>query len=153
MTKKNIQWLYEELPKLVAKGVISTKDAEGMRRHYGSAAGGAGRNLALIICSALGAFWIGLGIILLLGHNWENLSRFVRTVLSLMPLIVGQLLAGWTIWPEKKSEAWREGAAIFLTMMIGASIALVSQTYHIPGDMAGFMFRGSGTGNLPSRRN
>lgn len=139
MAKKCVQWLYSELPKLVNEGVLSAKDVEQLRRHYGDAKGRGKGWLALIICSIFGALLIGLGIILLLGHNWEDLSRPIRTVLSLAPLIAAQLLAGWVIWQRSESTAWKEGTAIFISLMVGASIALIGQTYHIPGNLSNFL--------------
>jgi uncharacterized membrane protein len=38
-----------------------------------------------------------------------------------------------------QSTAWREGSAVFLMASVGASIAMVSQTYHILSDMTGFL--------------
>lgn len=34
MSKKNVQWLYEELPGLVGKGIVPIEVAERMRAHY-----------------------------------------------------------------------------------------------------------------------
>ncbi|MEW5807731.1 MAG: DUF2157 domain-containing protein [Acidobacteriota bacterium] len=139
MAKKYIQWLYEELPSLVDKGVLTPESAQKLRTHYGVVKARSGFQLALIISSVLGALLIGLGIILLFAHNWEDLSRPTRTVLSLAPLIIGQLLAGSTIWRKSDSVAWREGSSTFLMIAIGAAIALISQTYQIPGDMTDFL--------------
>jgi uncharacterized membrane protein len=57
-----------------------------------------------------------------------------------MPLLLGQALAAYTLWRQMDSIAWREGASAFLALAIGASIALVGQTYHIPGNLASFLF-------------
>lgn len=138
MNKKAVRWLFGELPELVGNGVLSSESAEKLRRYYSDFDRKSTRPAALTVCSILGALLIGLGIILLLAHNWNELSRPVRTVVSLTPLILGQVLAGWTIVRRKESVAWREGSATFLTIAIGASISLISQTYHIPGDMASF---------------
>jgi uncharacterized membrane protein len=75
----------------------------------------------------------------LFAHNWQDLSRPVRTVLAFLPLLVGQLLTGWAMQFRAASAAWREGAALFLCLAIGACIALVGQTYHMPGSMANFL--------------
>lgn len=139
MSKKNIQWLYRELPELIRKGVLSAQSAEQLRQYYGNVENRSGRSIALILFGILGALLIGSGVILLLAHNWNDLSRPVRTVLALAPLIMAQLMAGWTIRRREESVAWREGSATFLTLMVGASIALVSQSYHIAGDMANFL--------------
>ncbi|MBE3069529.1 MAG: DUF2157 domain-containing protein [Planctomycetes bacterium] len=134
MNRKGVRWLYEELPGLVGKGVISTDAAEALRRHYGDLGEGRWRQVILTICGVLGALLVGLGIIFVLAYNWSAIPRSVRTVLALVPLVAGQGAVAWVIWRRKASAAWREGAAVFLALALGASIALIDQTYHTGGD-------------------
>jgi uncharacterized membrane protein len=138
MNKKVLQGLYQELPELEARGIITPEISARIRQHYGEIKSVAKTTLALMICGLLGALLIGLGIILLLAHNWEQLSRLSRTVLSLAPLFIGQGFAAWVLWKKHDSGALKEGAATFLSLMVGASIALISQTYHISGDSGTF---------------
>ena len=139
MNKRYLRWLYDELPDLVTRSVITADVANKIRGHYGEIEGGTGRRMALTVCSIIGALLIGAGIILLLAHNWENLSRPIRTVLALAPLAVCQTLAFWVLWKEKESAAWREGIGVAITLCVAAAIALVGQTYHVPGDMGHFL--------------
>ncbi|MGH7599461.1 MAG: DUF2157 domain-containing protein [bacterium] len=136
---KHIQWLYRELPALMNDGVITAEIAEKLRAYYGEIKEGSKNRIALIVFGVLGALLVGSGVILLLAHNWEELSRAVRTVLSFAPLLIGQALAGWTLARKKESVAWREGTATFLMLAIGASISLIGQTYHISGDPGKFL--------------
>lgn len=140
MSKKNhVAWLYRELPELVRGGALDEATAERLRGHYGPAPQDRRRSLGLVICAALGALLVGLGIILLLAHNWAELSRLQRTLLSFAPLVLGQAVAGWSWFKHRSSVAWCEGAATFLFLAVGASIALVGQTYHISGDLPRFV--------------
>jgi uncharacterized membrane protein len=41
----------------------------------------------VVLFSILGAALMGSGIILLLAHNWDQLSRVMRTVISFAPLV------------------------------------------------------------------
>lgn len=138
MSKKNLLWLYQELPQLVAKGVLSSKAAENLRQYYGEAKSVSKKWFMLIVCGVTGTFLIGLGIILLFAHNWEDLSRSMRAFLSFLPLVAGQALAAWVLLKRPKSGAFKEASAVFLSLMVGASIALISQTYNIPGDATSF---------------
>lgn len=139
MSKKAIQWLYEELPRLVAQGIL-TPDAEvRLHAHYGPIEMARPARLAVIIFGVLGALLIGAGIILMLAHNWENLSRPVRVVLSFLPLVLAQGLVAWTVLQRPQSLAWREGGGTLLFLMIGASISLIAQTYNISGDLPRFL--------------
>jgi uncharacterized membrane protein len=139
MNKKAVQWLYGELPELVAKGILSEPAAQNLRNHYGEARGLDRKWFIVLVCSVMGALLIGLGIILLLAHNWEELSRPVRAVLSLLPLLIAQALAFWVVKNRPGSHALKESSATFLSLMVGASIALISQTYNIAGDTPSFI--------------
>lgn len=137
MSQKNIRWLLGELPALVNAGALDGATADRLRRHY-EAAAGKPRNWALAVFGILGGTLVGLGIILLLAHNWADLSRAARTALAFAPLAAAQFLALWAVRAGKESPAWREGLGLFWTLAVGASIALVAQTYHIPGDAGRF---------------
>jgi uncharacterized membrane protein len=137
--QQGIQWLYGELPALLSEGVLSTEMATRLQQYYGTVQGRSRRALVLLVCSIFGAILIGLGVILLFAHNWQDLSRPVRTVLAFLPLLAGQCLTGWAMQYRTASAAWREGAAMFLCLAIGASIALVGQTYHFSGNMTNFL--------------
>ena len=90
---------------MVSKGVLSTEAAEKLHHYYGDVGKRREQRTALTIFSILGSLFIGLGIMLLLAHNWYELSRSMRTILSIVSLILAQLLAGWTILNREKSDA------------------------------------------------
>ncbi len=139
MNKIGIKWLYQELPELIARGILTQETADKIRQHYGEVKSVSKTTVTLIILGTIGAFLIGLGIILLLAHNWEQFSRFTRAILSFVPLVIGQGLALWVLWKRPQSSAFKEGSATFLSLMVGASIALICQTYNIPGDAGTFI--------------
>ncbi|MCX5697414.1 MAG: DUF2157 domain-containing protein [Candidatus Omnitrophica bacterium] len=139
MNQKAIKWLYQEIPELVAKGILTQEAAGKIREYYGEIKTTGKRSITLIICGTAGALLIGLGIILLLAYNWEQFSRLTRAILSFAPLIIGQALALWVLLKRPQSTAFKEGTATFLSLMVGASIALISQTYNIPGEMGTFI--------------
>jgi len=139
MRKSHIRWLYSQLDDWVTKGVLSEDGVARLRDKYGPADKMSGRSVALTICSILGGILIGGGVLLVLGHNWSGLSRPIRTVLSLAPMVVGQAGLLWCRMSGRTSVAWREGVTAYLALTVGAAIALVGQTYHLPGDMAAFL--------------
>ncbi|MBS4025253.1 MAG: DUF2157 domain-containing protein [Clostridia bacterium] len=136
---KYVKWLYSELPELMKMGVLTPEAAAMLQSHYGNPEQKGGRSVGLIIGSILGAVLIGLGIILLLANNWPDLSRLVRTYIIFSLLFSAQGLAGWAFWYKPQSLAWREGTATFLVFAVGAAIALIGQTYHLPGDLGSFL--------------
>lgn len=141
MSKSPIAWLHAELPGLVAAGVLAPEAADRLRSHYGPAPETPQRRgAAIIVCGVLGALLIGLGIVLVLAHNWAELTRPMRTVIALAPLVIGQCAAGFALVARRGSVAWRESSGAFLVCAIAVSIALIGQTYHIPGNLESFLF-------------
>ncbi|MFH1039461.1 MAG: DUF2157 domain-containing protein [PVC group bacterium] len=134
MRKKYIRWLIAELPDLMGRNILSPDAADRLREYYGGFGKEGKRTLAANAFSILAAILIGSGIILLLAHNWDELSREIRAVISFVPLVVAQVLAGWGIWRGKESRGWKEGISIFLMLAMGSSLALISQTYHLSND-------------------
>lgn len=139
MNKAGIRWLYQELPDLIAKDIVTKESADKLHQHYGEVKNVAKTTAMLIILGTLGALLIGLGIILLLAHNWDQFSQFTRTILSFLPLVLGQCLAFWVLQKKPQSGAFKEASATFLSLMVGASISLISQTYNIPADADTFI--------------
>jgi uncharacterized membrane protein len=143
MSNRGIRWLRNELPGLVADGVLDEGAADRIRARYPEPAQLSGMRLAIIVCSLFGALLIGSGVILLLAHNWEHLGRAARTAIALLPLAVSQILAGWVIVRRGDSTAWREGSGTLLVLALATAIALVDQTYHTGGDLESFLWRWS----------
>lgn len=50
------------------------------------------------------------------------------------------MICAYVLWKQRSQRAWLEGSASFLFFAVGASIALVSQVYNIPGDLQEFLF-------------
>ena len=135
-----LNWLYEELPDLIEKGVLTSDAADRLKVHYGPVDNQPTHNLAFIIIGILGAVLIGGGIILIFAYNWEDLSRTWRTIFSFLPLVMAQIIYAYTFFKKQDSTAWVEGSSAFLMLMLAACIALISQTYNIGGSMESFLF-------------
>ncbi|NMM47899.1 DUF2157 domain-containing protein [Marinigracilibium pacificum] len=130
--------LTKDLPELIEAGIISDETADKIRNYYKTKKSPSSNRL-FIAFGILGALLIGLGIILIIAHNWDDLTRTTRTIISFIPLIISQILCLFILIKKKDEVAWRESGAILLILSIGASISLVSQIYNIPGDLSGFI--------------
>jgi len=134
-----MRWIVEEVDDLVASGVISAESGAALRRHYETKIEQKDSGGRVVLLSVLGATLIGAGIILIIAHNWDNLGRPARTALSLLPLLASLAISLWTLLRRAGSTAWREGAGVAQCAGVAASIALVSQTYHISGELSDFL--------------
>jgi len=130
--------LQKDLPELVEAGVISTETAETINNYYHSK-GGTSQNRLLVIFGVLGAILVGLGIILIIAHNWDELSNFTKLCIAFLPLIICQALSVFVLLKKPDNSAWRESAAVLLFFAVGTAISLVSQVYHISGDLSAFL--------------
>ncbi len=137
--QQHIRWLEKELPSLVEQGILTEQAADGMRGYYGEREEQVGRRWAIVLFSIIGAVLIGGGVILLLAHNWDSLSRAARAALSFAPMVAGQIAAAWVLSRKQAGTGAREGAAAFLSLAVGACIALISQTYHLSDDFGAFV--------------
>lgn len=137
--RTGIRWLLSELPELVAGGVLTVEAAEALRQHYATTDSGEPRRIGFVLSAILGSLLIGGGIILLVAHNWDFLSRPVRCAIAFTPLVLSQALAIFVLLRRNESAPWREAAASLNVAAIGTSIALISQTYQIQGDFARFI--------------
>lgn len=131
--------LLKALPELIEAGVLSPEKAEEIRSFYRQKSSGS-QNRLVIVFGILGAIMVGAGIILIIAHNWDDLSKGVKTFFAFLPLIIAQIICAYVLIKKQESITWKEGSASFLVFMIGASISLVSQIYHIPGNMSAFLF-------------
>lgn len=139
MNKKAVEWLYEQLPELVEKGIIPTASVDLIRNHYGPADKNLGGRTILTMFGIIGVILVGLGIILIIAHNWDQLSRMTRALIAVGMLLVAQILVGASIWFKKDNRVWAESSATFLMITIGASISLIGQTYHLADDFSSFL--------------
>ena len=128
----------KELPELVNANVLTEEDAARIRAYYAGKPSQS-HNRLLVVFGILGALMVGLGIILIVAHNWDILSRATKTVFAFLPLLVGQGLCTYALLKRNESAAWRESSTVFLFFAVGSSISLVGQIYNISSDLANFL--------------
>lgn len=127
----------KEIESLLEHQVITTDIAEHINAYYASQTE-TKPNRLLVVFGVLGSLLVGLGIILILAHNWDDFSRSFKSVLAFVPLLIGQLAVGFSIL-KNKSNTWREASGTFLFFAVGACMALISQIYNIPGNLSGYL--------------
>lgn len=129
--------IIKDLPELIANNLISEQTAKEIEKYYDSKNQEQG-NSTLMIFGSIGAILVGLGLLLIFAHNWDNFSQSVKTMLAILPLLVSQVFAGFTIFKNKK-QLLKDIAGILVFFSVGSSIALVAQIYNIPGSLEGYL--------------
>ena len=139
MNASHRRWLFEQLPQWERDGLVSSEAARTLQERY--ATDPAQPGLAQLVLGALGALLIGVGLISVIGYNWDEFSRPVRLLFAFLPLLLTQLFSMRVLQRGDAIPAWvRETAAILQTLAVGACIALVSQVYNLGGEWPDFLF-------------
>jgi len=131
--------LSEALPELLRDGILDAAQVDRIRAKY-AVADERSSSRSLLLLAILGSILIGLGIILIVAHNWDDLSRPARTVMAFLPVVVGQGLVLYALLRKPTDAAWREGSSLLLASSLLASVALISQIYHIHGELQSYLF-------------
>lgn len=130
------KWLGKEIENWVSEGLVTEETADKIKNSYDKKNS---TNLMIIIFSIIGSILIGAGIILIFAKNWNSLPVWLRVATSFCPLIAAQGLCLFVLLKRNESIAWREGTSIFLTLTVFASIAMVGQIFHMPGDFGTYI--------------
>jgi len=85
---------------------------------------------AVGVLSVIGAIVVGLGVLLFIASNWQQIDKFGKVVMLVGLMIIFYVL-GWLL-----KEKWgyiKSGQALFLlgSMVYGGSIFLVAQIYNV----------------------
>jgi uncharacterized membrane protein len=137
---KHIEWLLTQLPDWVSEQILSQETADAIAGRYRPMlAARSSQNRISLALAIIGAILIGGGIILLFAHNWSEFSRPFRAFLSFLPLLVSQGLTLYAFLFINQSRPWQEATVLVHALLIGSSMALIGQTYHLPSSMPAFM--------------
>lgn len=126
---KPTRWLLAEIDRWTEDQIISREQADRIRERYTAPI--AGPPWGLLVFASAGALVIGLGIILLLAYNWDQISKSGKLAL-VFGAVLGAHLGG--LWLYRKGGWQRrlgEACSLLGTMLYGAGIWLVAQVYHI----------------------
>lgn len=134
---KKEKWIVKEIEKWQSEEIIDEKTACTLKERYTPTKS---LNMLIILFSVIGTLFIGTGVILIGAHNlWYSLSVGVRTVIAFLPVIASQVLVFYVHRQKMHSVAFREGAAILNMAGVFASIAIVSQIFHLSGDFTSYI--------------
>jgi uncharacterized membrane protein len=135
ITERERIWLTGELAYWHAVGLLSEDQAGRITALYGTAAEVAGQRTAraLQVLASLAALLVGLGVLLLVGYNWEALPAAIKLVL-LFGTLLGTHAVGFALRFRYQKRTASEVAFFLACLFDGAAIALVAQIFHINSD-------------------
>lgn len=95
------------------------------------------RSKIVAVFTVLAAVLIGVGVILVMSANWEQIPRFVRLAI-LMAATLGFYYFGYRLAYDRRTYPIAGAALLLIGALIwGASIFLISQMYHLGGGEGG----------------
>ena len=130
--------ILKDLSDLVKDGIVTEETAERIRSYY-SRQPSQSTNRLFIVFGILGALLVGMGIVLIIAHNWDSLPKIAKLAIGLIPMLAGQVAAGIFVLKKSDSRTWKEGTATFLFVSVAISISIVSQVYNIEGNFGNFL--------------
>ena len=133
-----LKYLKNHIHELVVQGVIDAQVGHRLTIHYANQEHKSSHRI-LMTFGVLAACLIGLGIILIIAHNWDYLGRGIKTSLAFLPLLVSQGLVFCALKYKPQSEVWKESCSVLLFFGIGACMAMVSQIYNLQGELSHFL--------------
>ncbi len=130
--------LKAELRQWVDQGLIN-QDQWGLLvdRYELTQLDGAAKNRFVAILIGLGCFLIGLGLITFVAANWQSMGREFK-VLLLLGLLAICNIGGFYLWQRSRDRMLqRLGLGIILigSLVLGASMALFTQIFHLAVDV------------------
>ncbi len=140
---KQTRWLFTEIERWTKEQLISSDQAVRLRALYPDT--GPRVSWGLILFSGLGAVVVGLGIILLLAYNWDDIPKFGKLSLIFGSIVAAHVAGLWLRWKRGAQPEIGEALSLLGTMLFGAGIWLVAQVYHIDEHFPnGFLIWGLG---------
>jgi uncharacterized membrane protein len=132
ITAKQRAWLLEELNLWRRDAIVSEQQAQRITDLYEGAGELAerGRSRAVFVLMAAAATLVGLAGLLLIGYNWNELSRNLKlaTVLGVIGLTHA---AGFWLRYKRNAGALSENVFFLGCLFYGAGIWLIAQAFHI----------------------
>ncbi|HEY9221145.1 MAG TPA: DUF2157 domain-containing protein [Lutibacter sp.] len=86
--------MLKNLQELIKADVISQNTADNISDFY-RIKGEDSTNRLFVVFGIIGAILVGLGIIMSIAHNWDQLSKITKTFFAFSSLLAGQFLEGF----------------------------------------------------------
>ncbi len=120
----------KDLKELVDHDLISGQQAHDITQYYEIKKGNQPNRLSLIL-GGLGAVFVGLAIILVLAHNWDQFSKNIRVIIAFLPLLLAQIYTGYLLLKDTDQRHLKEIAGIILFFSLAATVFITAQIYHV----------------------
>ena len=133
------KWWNLNSPQLVQHDIIDVDTSSKISNYFAKLKSKTPIELILISCGILATLCLSGGIISIFAHNWNEYSKGIRVMLSFIPVLLGLGVFGKALFYHANSKVWMECASVFIILMTGSSIALVTMVYNFGGTFEKFL--------------
>ncbi len=96
--------LFSDLQALIEANVINSDIANNIKNWYEHNKEPVPNRFVLVL-GVFGSLLVGLGIVLLVAHNWDELNRITKTIFAFIPLLLAQLIVIYVLVKLFKGDA------------------------------------------------
>lgn len=132
ITPKQRAWLLDELSLWRREAIVTEEQAQQIADQYEGTGELAerGRSRSVFILMSAAATLVGLAALLLIGYNWDQLSRETKLA-TVLGVIAATHAAGFSLRYQRNARPLSETVFFLGCLFYGAGIWLVAQAFHI----------------------
>jgi uncharacterized membrane protein len=132
VTRSQRDWLESEIAVWQAMGLVDEDRSKALLGLYDSRESSSARQQTrgLFTLLALSAFFVGLGVLLLIGYNWERMPAPFK-ITAIFGALIGTHAAGFGLRFRLRRQRLSEVAFFMGCLLFGAAIWLLAQIFHI----------------------
>lgn len=127
------------LEELIKAGILEKSTADQIKDYYEKKQAPSGVISLSNIIPMIGLVFVGLGILLVIGYNWDQFPKWVKMMLGLLPLVISQGLGAYTLTQKRDAKNWNEITAAAILFGVGIAMAAIANVYQLSGTPAEFM--------------
>ena len=126
------EWLDDELLAWRAEAILSEEQGHRIRELYETAGESAGRQQSRAVFTLMGlaGLLVGLGVLLLIGYNWESMPAGLKLVV-IFGTVLGTYATGFYLRYTREAPVASEVVFFMGCLFYGAGIWLVAQIFHV----------------------
>ncbi len=126
------RWLQNELAEWQTEGLVSPEQSERILIRYESPAEASDRqrSQSVFVLSALAILLVGLGVLLLIGYNWQAIPRPAKLGI-IFTVLAGTHVAGFYLRYHRRALVASELVFFLGCLLYGCGIWLVAQAFHL----------------------
>lgn len=123
-----------------AGNVVTAEQAKFMKSDLATFTSEHSGNRFISAIMYIGSTGLALGALLLIASNWAGLSDGIKLILSLLLPVLPLCFAYWRLVVVGEDRVLARAANILGVALIGGTLALIGQIYHLEANMQSFLW-------------